>query len=103
MGLLRLFRRGRAFPLVGLLLVIAISAVLLGLLVPAVQMVREASARSTCRNNLKQMSLATLSMADTYGGKMPTGYGWFPADMADGGSYGSVFFHILPHIEQDNL
>jgi prepilin-type N-terminal cleavage/methylation domain-containing protein len=103
MAFWRALVRGRAFTLVELLVVIAIIAVLIGLLVPAVQKVREAAARSACQNNLKQMSLATVHMADTYNGKLPPGIGWFPRDMAEGGAYGGVFFHILPYIEQDNL
>ncbi len=105
-----LLGRKRAFTLIELLVVIAIIAILIGLLVPAVQKVREAAARTQCINNMKQISLATVNCSDTHSGKMPPGIGWYPTDNdrehlkgGPGGAYGSVFFHILPYIEQDNL
>jgi len=108
-----LLGRKRAFTLIELLVVIAIIAILIGLLVPAVQKVREAAARTQCINNLKQISLATVNCSDTHQGVMPPGIGWYPTDgnrdvtlvpqQGVGGAYGSVFFHILPYIEQDNL
>jgi len=106
----RIIRRCRAFTLIELLVVIAIIAVLIGLLVPAVQKVREAASRLNCGNNLKQISLAVANCADTNAQNMPPGIGDYPRNNSGarcGGSSGSAFggtlFHILPYIEQDPL
>jgi prepilin-type N-terminal cleavage/methylation domain-containing protein len=98
-------RRGRGFTLIELLVVIAIIAILIGLLLPAVQKVREAAARAKCSNNIKQLSLGNINMADTYAGKLQGSVGLFPnvGVKTPYNSDGGGLIPLLPFIEQDNL
>jgi prepilin-type processing-associated H-X9-DG protein len=95
--------------LIELLVVIAIIAILIGLLLPAVQKVREAAARTTCQNNLKQIGLA-IHNYEGANGLLPAAYRLLPAPDPDpnaqfaGSRKGlSLFANLLPYIEQDNL
>jgi len=94
-------RRRRGFTLIELLVVIAIIAVLIGLLLPAVQKVREAAARSQSQNNLKQLGIGVNSCAGNNNNRLPPVYGIFNAPAGSGSA--TVFVHLMPFMEQDNL
>src|SRR6187455_3708508 len=95
-------RSGRhAFTLVELLVVIALIAVVIGLLLPAVQKVREAANRIACRNHLKQIGLALHNFHDANDG-FPPGYAVGGSDNLELGGFGG-FVLLLPYLEQDAL
>jgi prepilin-type N-terminal cleavage/methylation domain-containing protein len=109
-------QRRRGFTLIELLVVIAIIAILVGLLLPAVQKVREAAARAQCQNNLHQIGLAVHNFAGSYSKVPPIG-SWgatfrnnnYPPPQSGGsltsadGATGSWLVHLLPYVEQDPL
>lgn len=88
----------KAFTLIELLVVISIIGILIGLLLPAVQKVREAASRIQCANNMKQLGLAMHNFSGTFDGKLPT-----ITHQVAPGSNGSVMVALMPYLEQENL
>src|SRR5476649_714594 len=89
-------KRRHGFTLIELLVVIAIIAVLIGLLLPAVQKVRGIALRMKCQNQMRQLVLASHNYANVNNGKLPKLY--LATDRNE-----SWFVYVLPYIEQDNL
>jgi len=90
----------RGFTLVELLVVIAIIAVLIGLLLPAVQKVREAGNNAKCKSNMRQLGLAMLQCTETNRGILPPIYGAYPLSTNNSTPTGSILFHLLPYLEE---
>jgi prepilin-type N-terminal cleavage/methylation domain-containing protein len=100
-----------AFTLVELLVVVTIIGILIALLLPAVQAAREAARCAECSSKIKQIGQA-IHLFHEAKGKFPPQYGWYGGTFADpqkdpetstSGAYGTLFYHLLPYVEQVNL
>src|SRR5687768_7839979 len=91
--------RRAAFTLIELLVVIAIIAILIALLLPAIQKVREAASRTQCANNLKQIGIAVHAANDLYK-RLPPVSNFYPGAT---GNQGTVLYHLLPFMELQNI
>ena len=103
--MIRLARKKMGFTLIELLVVIAIIAVLIGLLLPAVQKVREAASRMKCQNNLRQIAIALLNYESAYQ-SLPPGVKWAPPNPPPYGDSFNIINWItlvLPYMEQTAL
>ncbi len=96
-------RRRPGFTLIELLVVIAIIVLIMAMLLPAIQRVRQASDQMVSLNNLRQLGIAVHNAHNDYN-RTPAMFGRYPANLLNpNGVQGSVFFHLLPYLEQDNL
>jgi prepilin-type processing-associated H-X9-DG protein len=93
------WHRPKGFTLIDLLVLIAVLGFFLAVCLMSVHRARSTAARADCQNNLRQLVLGAINCADTYRGRLPPLAGTYP----DQKSTGTVFFHMLPFVEQQQL